>query len=62
MDLLKWVQRRATKMIRGMEHHSYEERLGVGVLQPGEERAPRRPYCGLSVLVKGLSERWGQTF
>jgi len=49
-------------MIRGMEHHSYEERLGVGVLQPGEERAPRRPYCGLSVLVKGLSERWGQTF
>ena len=27
MDLLEWVQRSAIKIIRGMEHLSYEDRL-----------------------------------
>ena len=62
MDLLERVQRRATKMVRGIEHLSYDERPRVGVVQPGEKKAPGRPYCCLSVLKEGLQERWGQTF
>ena len=27
VELLEWVQRRATKMIRGLEHLSYAEKL-----------------------------------
>ena len=34
----------------------------AGAAQPGEEKAPRRPYCGLSVLRGGLEERRGQAF
>ena len=54
-DLLEQDQRKAIKMIRGMEHLSCEERLGeFGVVQHGEEKVSGRPYCRLSVLKGSL--------
>jgi len=40
-------QRDGTPLLRGKAER-------VGAVQPGEEKAPGRPYCGLSVLKGGL--------
>jgi len=37
-----------------MEHLSYEDRLRAGAVQPGEEKATRRPESGLSVSKRRL--------
>jgi len=43
-------------MDRGMDHLSYEDRLRVGVVQPGEEKAAGRPSYGLQ-YVKGANRK-----
>jgi len=52
------VQRMTTEMIRGLEYLPYEDRLGGAVLvQPGEEKAVRRPHCSLSVFKRIMNRR-----
>lgn len=42
------------KMIKGLEHLSCKNILRAGFAQRGEEKAPERPFFGLSVLVGGF--------
>jgi len=58
---MKWVQGRATKMIRGLEHLSYEERLREFLLFSLEKRRLERPYFSLPVPEGGLQESWRGT-
>lgn len=41
---------------------SYEERMWVGVVKPGEDKGLEWPYCGPSALKQNLQEGWGQSF
>ena len=53
IDLLEWIQSRATKMIQGMGHLSYKNRLGeLGLFSL--EKVPGRPESSLSVSEGGL--------
>ncbi|RMC14958.1 hypothetical protein DUI87_07138 [Hirundo rustica rustica] len=59
MDLLEWAQRRATKIIRGMEHFSYEERMTVDVVQSEGEKTPGGSYNSFQYL-KGACKMDGK--
>ena len=50
-------------MIRRLEHLPDGDRMReLWAVQAGEEKVPRRPYSGPSVLDWGLQKSWGGTF
>lgn len=56
IDLLGRDQKRATKMVPGMEYHLPRTAERAEAVQPGEEKAPGRPESGLQYLKGGCNK------
>ena len=59
MELLEQVQRRDTKMFRGLEHLPYKNRLKeLGILSPEKRRFLKQLTVAFQYLKGALQESW----